>query len=500
MKRLDFVRWLVVVLGSWLMLGSARGGEVEGIGCKVMAGAGIGVGEYPTVHASTMDRAGNPYAGGGLTTANGKVSAYVTHAVLSPVRDDFNDNIKDPAKWGADTGPGRLVETNARLEYTGTDEALRPWIASVGSYTQNWEAVVDAHVGNVPLTNDDSYVSRGIFVWSNDDHTDPWGLGTGGDVFGASFFLERNESDDWDRCFEGHLYIDGDGTEGDDAHDTTTETASLRITFTANTKTFTAWFDEDGSGNGYSWTALYSARIDGVSSNWEMNDASTFTVGLLGNCDRDTITAGDQVYADNFMLYDSVPPYEYTVTNGHAVITRFRGWAFSRVLSIPNTLGECPITTIGSNAFTSCASLTRVTIPGSVITIGNAAFSGCTNLQRVYFGGNAPTPGANVFDGADNAIVYYLPGTDGWSNMFAGRPAMLWNPSITGVNAGVGTSGVTLHITGTTNIPIAVEVSDNLLTGFWEQLETNILTTGSLNFTDRASTNYAARFYRIAGP
>ena len=23
------------------------------------------------------------------------------------------------------------------------------------------------------------------------------------------------------------------------------------------------------------------------------------------------------------------PPYEYTVTNGYAVITRFRGWAFS---------------------------------------------------------------------------------------------------------------------------------------------------------------------------
>ena len=182
---------------------------------------------------------------------------------------------------GAPTqAPAALVETNARLEYTGTDEALRPWIASVGSYTQNWEAVVDVHVGNVPLTNDDSYASMSIFVWSNDDHTDPWGLGTGGDVFGASPFIERKHLDHWERCIEGHLYIDGIGTEeGDDAHhDTTTETASLLITFAANTKTFTAWFDEDGSGNGYSWTALYSARIDGVSSNWEMNDASMFTV------------------------------------------------------------------------------------------------------------------------------------------------------------------------------------------------------------------------------
>ena len=29
MKRLDFVRWLVAVLGFWLMLGSAEGREEE---------------------------------------------------------------------------------------------------------------------------------------------------------------------------------------------------------------------------------------------------------------------------------------------------------------------------------------------------------------------------------------------------------------------------------------------------------------------------------------
>ena len=99
-----------------------------------------------------------------------------------------------------------------------------------------------------------------------------------------------------------------------------------------------------------------------------------------------------------------------------------------------------------------------------------------------------------------NATVYYLPGASGWSEQFAGRPALLWNPRIAGVSAGVGTNGVTLNITGTTNIPIAVEACTNLLMGFWDQLQTNILSTGFLNFTDRASTNYPARFYRIAGP
>ena len=39
MKRLDFVRWLVVVLGSWLMPGNASG-AVGGVGCEGMAGVG----------------------------------------------------------------------------------------------------------------------------------------------------------------------------------------------------------------------------------------------------------------------------------------------------------------------------------------------------------------------------------------------------------------------------------------------------------------------------
>ena len=71
--------------------------------------------------------------------------------------------------------------------------------------------------------------------------------------------------------------------------------------------------------------------------------------------------------------------YTYTVTNGQAMITRF-DQAYSGALSITNTLGGYPVTSIGQWAFSHCASLTAVTIPDSVTYIGANAFSPCTSL------------------------------------------------------------------------------------------------------------------------
>jgi hypothetical protein len=183
-----------------------------------------------------------------------------------------------------------------------------------------------------------------LLVWNNSDNTNPLGWGIGGDVFFIGLDFDRNAPSNWDRTFKASVLTNGEEDDLDDKPDTVTETASLRITFAAATKTLTAWFDEDGSGNGYSWTALRSVRIDESNSNWEMNDTSTFGVGLYGECDGYTVTAIDQVYADNFLLYGSVlhPPYEYTVTNGQTCITRFWQWTCSGTLFIPNALGGMP--------------------------------------------------------------------------------------------------------------------------------------------------------------
>ena len=52
-------------------------------------------------------------------------------------------------------------------------------------------------------------------------------------------------------------------------------------------------------------------------------------------------------------------------------------------LTLPSTLGGCPVTSIGMHAFEGCTELTSVTIPEGVKAIMGQAFAGCINLERV---------------------------------------------------------------------------------------------------------------------
>jgi hypothetical protein len=183
-------------------------------------------------------------------------------------------------------------------------------MGSFGSYAQDWELVADVHLGNVVLTQNDSHVEMFLGVCNNGDYTlDPYGWGMkGGDHLSISLDLYRDESGVTERDFDVYFRTNWVNVSSFDGPLTATESASLRITFAAATKTLTAWYDEDGSGNGYSWTALRSVQINNSTANWEMNDGSTFGLFLGGSCEGYTVTTSDQVYADNFMVYGSVVP------------------------------------------------------------------------------------------------------------------------------------------------------------------------------------------------
>jgi hypothetical protein len=95
-------------------------------------------------------------------------------------------------------------------------------------------------------------------------------------------------------------------------------------------------------------------------------------------------------------------------------------------LSIPGS-----VSTLLDLAICSCPNLGSVTIAGNVASLPNDLFTGCGSLTNVFFQGNAPTVAPPIYSGSPpifygltNVAAYYLPGTTGWSNTFAGIPAV----------------------------------------------------------------------------
>ena len=112
----------------------------------------------------------------------------------------------------------------------------------------------------------------------------------------------------------------------------------------------------------------------------------------------------------------------YTVSDSVTSIglLAFAGCSSLTSIKIPDS-----VTSMGQHAFSECRSLTSITIPDSVTEIGGGAFLHCRSLTDVYFKGDAPKlPGGNAF--SDPSVIYYKPGTKGWTNPWSGRPTKEW--------------------------------------------------------------------------
>lgn len=158
-------------------------------------------------------------------------------------------------------------------------------------------------------------------------------------------------------------------------------------------------------------------------------------------------------------------------------------------------------TSIGVDAFAYCPGLTAVCIPNTVTNIGSPAFFGCSGLTGVFFQGDMPATAGDLFFSTP-AIVYYLPGTKGWTATYGGVSPVLWNPQFQSCagSGGGPTQPFGLRITGTTNIPVVVEACADLVGGPWAPLQSCTLTNGAVEVTDPQWTNYPARFYRLRSP
>jgi hypothetical protein len=92
--------------------------------------------------------------------------------------------------------------------------------------------------------------------------------------------------------------------------------------------------------------------------------------------------------------------FNYTTNNGSITITSSSFVNYCS-LSIPGTISNLPVTSIGSNAFYKSLFLTNVTIPGSVTNIGAQAFLGSV-LFSVAIPDGVTSIGSNAFNSCDD--------------------------------------------------------------------------------------------------
>ena len=73
-------------------------------------------------------------------------------------------------------------------------------------------------------------------------------------------------------------------------------------------------------------------------------------------------------------------------------------------------------------------------------------------------------------------------------------------PAFTTSGSGILTNCFGFNIAGNTNTTVVVEACTNMANPVWVPVQTNILTSGSLYFSDPGWTNYPSRFYRLRSP
>ncbi len=109
-----------------------------------------------------------------------------------------------------------------------------------------------------------------------------------------------------------------------------------------------------------------------------------------------------------FVSYNSTGlEFEYTESEEGSIINRYTG--HDTAISIPDTVGDCPVVAIGEKAFHDCTAASSITIPDGVKSIGFMAFYGCSNLKAIHIPETVESIGLFSFEGCCSLSEIFIP-------------------------------------------------------------------------------------------
>jgi len=226
---------------------------------------------------------------------------------VSSEGDDFNDNDRDGALWGATSsyGNGQLNETSQHLEYTcgsGTadDGEDWEWIGNVLPIDSDWEVQIDLVNETVP-SGDNQVNSFGFGVynpadWGDEIYAEMYASSLGGPPARNGFYAEMYDND----SYVG--YADSTALE--------ITTGAVRMMYDSASKVVSTQYDADPS-DGYQWMTYGTFGIAGSggtdgNANWGLAGSDVLQVYAYGFSARMKIGAG-KMWGDNFLVTGGVP-------------------------------------------------------------------------------------------------------------------------------------------------------------------------------------------------
>ncbi len=104
-----------------------------------------------------------------------------------------------------------------------------------------------------------------------------------------------------------------------------------------------------------------------------------------------------------------VGDFSYIVEDGNIIIEAYNG--SDSIVTVPASIQELPVTTIGSGAFAYNMNLQEVILPETITSVCMEAFGYCRNLTTLSFGGNEKELADYAFYGCNNLSNLVFPNT-----------------------------------------------------------------------------------------